>query len=380
MELNGLESKKYNELWDMAKSLGIKNYGEYTGKPTKENIIDKIKLHYETTAKTSEPHTKSAVSSSASNKTPRKQHAKQIIQDLSPPVQPRNSKRQIATTSATTPGKVIKTRVEQHLHEALESNELEKPKKKTKKSSKELNDGIGKKTTKKAKKKTQVEELVSNEEPMTSATATINTEETAPQEAKALRRKQDVPSYKIDTRTKLRNEEVSAKAKSKKEVEPPPPLAEEKLVKKKKKSKEETRKKAPKIKQNEPGVVVVVVVEEEEARPRNEEETVAVKPKKKRTKKHVSLPEPMVRLLNEELVATNQEMPSPSTHILVSSPDMVDNAVVSAAPKPLAHIVQVVAKTPICHVQQEANVDQAETNVNRSLDENELTDHVVLIV
>lgn len=391
-EVDGLESMKYNELWDMAKTLGIKNYGEYTGKPTKENIIEKIKLHYETSQQQKKP----AIASS-SNKTPRKQHAKQIIEDLSPPpaVHPRNSKRQMAAASTSaTPGKLVKRRVEQHLHEALDTSEPEeKPKKKTKKSSKGLNES-GKKA-KKSKKKTQpeVEEVI--EQPATSGAAAALTETEAPmmmpQEAKALRRKQAVTSYKIDTKAKLRNEQAPSKTKSKKEAEPvaekTEAIAEEKLVKKKKKSKEaggeETSKKSKNSKSSsaketneiEPEPVEVV----EEAQASSEVEVAGKeKEKKKRTKKHarLPLPGPLARIRSEE-PATNQEIPSPSTHDLVYSPDVLDNAVAIA--KPLVSVVkqqQVLAKTPIAAVQQELN-STVEANANQPVAKDRQTDNLV---
>ena len=142
---------KYPELLTYAKELGINNYGKYTGKPTKEIIMEKIKEHFDTREQ------QQVTAKLNANKTPKK--ATEVLRTvrLSPPEQPqpRQSKRQngataAATTATTTPSKLIKKKVEQQLHHALD-NQSSKNKKEVDEDEEEETSKAAKKTKKSSK-------------------------------------------------------------------------------------------------------------------------------------------------------------------------------------------------------------------------------------
>jgi hypothetical protein len=216
---------KYPELLTYAKELGINNYGKYTGKPTKEIIMEKIKEHFDILEQ--QQRQQQVTAKFNANKTPKK--ATEVLRTvrLSPPEQPqpRQSKRQNGATTATTtttPSKLIKKKVEQQLHQALDNEsskddkkeeeveeEASKVAKKTKKSSKKREENVTEESEssgKKVKKTKKVE-----------AKATIKEEEAATtMPEKVSRRKHAVVTYKeIDAKTKLRND-TEVKHKSKK--------------------------------------------------------------------------------------------------------------------------------------------------------------------
>ena len=145
-----LQAMKYPELINYAKELAINNFGRYVGKPSKELIIEKIKLHLE------EQQTAQQQQKTVAPKTPKKQHAKEVIASIESLPQPqRQSKRQSAcANTAATPSKLTKRAVEQKIEEAIkETEEVVAPEvdqvvtRKVKKASKS-EDGSGKKLKK----------------------------------------------------------------------------------------------------------------------------------------------------------------------------------------------------------------------------------------
>lgn len=217
---------KFTELQNYAKELAINNFGKYTGIPSRELIIEKIRAHFEAKEEEEEAPKRSA----ASGKTPKKQLAKDVIQSVrfSPPAPARHSKRQNVPASAT-PSKLAKSKVDERLYEALadsavDGNREKKTKKVSKKSTHSVGssaNGSGKRSKKSKKPKTEEAEEEENkkeEQPQ---------QETLPEAAasKVSRRKHAVASYKeIDAKSKLRNANgitavvvATSKTKSKKE-------------------------------------------------------------------------------------------------------------------------------------------------------------------
>jgi hypothetical protein len=216
MAESNYENMKYTELAAYAKQLGINNFGEYSGKPTKDCMLEKINDHFEA-AKLKEKL----------NKTPRKKLAKQIIDQvtLSPPSDlPSRPKRhaQTKTNEEENDAQDEKPAKRKILEKSkCENVDAEKKKVKRVKKKPDTDDvevaekrikpakaatdqdvEVAEKRIKKAKKKT---DLAASEQPMDEV------------ETKASRRvRQAVASYKEpDCHSKLRNEEVVHEKKSK---------------------------------------------------------------------------------------------------------------------------------------------------------------------
>lgn len=203
-----LDQMKYPDLLSYAKELGINNYGKYTGKPTKELIMEKIKEHFDTIQQ-------QQAAKINLNKTPKK--AVDVLRTirLSPPeqLQQRQSKRHNHVNTAT-PNKLAKKNVEQRLDQALEQNQVEpqeetqrKASKKSKKKenvNKEEEEENGAKKVKKTKKVDA-----------TTASAAVDEQEaTTSMPEKVSRRKQAVVTYKeVDAKAKLRSDEPKHKSK-----------------------------------------------------------------------------------------------------------------------------------------------------------------------